>query len=116
MKLSLSLMGFILIILCIVLLVKRYSVDDFILTGAGIILLVVGIVWKNTGMKKVVPASGTSKGLGSLFAGDFYVFDTSSCSLSVCSNNRRVFIQRSKSGLEPLFIMMDFVGTDAMVL
>jgi len=53
-------MGTILIILSIALLVKRYSPDDFILTIAGIILLAVGIVWKNTETKKVVPPSNTS--------------------------------------------------------
>jgi len=60
MKLRFLMMGIILIILSIALLVKRYSPDDFILTFVGIILLAVGIVWKNTETKKVVPPSNTS--------------------------------------------------------
>jgi FtsH-binding integral membrane protein len=57
MKLRLLLMGCILIILSIILLVRRYSVDDFILTTIGVILLVIGVVWKNNETKKVVPSS-----------------------------------------------------------
>ncbi len=60
MKLRLLFMGCILIILSIALLDRRYSIDDFILTFVGIILLGIGIVWKNIGTKKVVPPSGTS--------------------------------------------------------
>jgi len=60
MKLRFLLMGSILIILSTALLVTRYSADDFILTIVGIILLVIGIVWKNTETKKVAPPSGTS--------------------------------------------------------
>jgi FtsH-binding integral membrane protein len=60
MKLRFLMMGTILIILSIALLVKRYSTDDFILTAVGIILLAVGIVWKNTETKKDVPPSNTS--------------------------------------------------------
>lgn len=46
-------MGFILIILSIVLLIKRYSTDDFILTVVGVALLAIGIMWKNTERRKV---------------------------------------------------------------
>ena len=42
------LMGSILIVLSAALIIKRYSVDDFVLTIVGIILLAIGIVWKNT--------------------------------------------------------------------
>ena len=60
MKLRLLVMGSVLIVLSVALLVKRYSVDDFILTIVGIILLAIGIVWKNTETKNVAPPSGTS--------------------------------------------------------
>jgi predicted membrane channel-forming protein YqfA (hemolysin III family) len=60
MKLRFLVMGTILIILSIALIAKRYSPDDFILTTAGVILLAVGIVWKNTETQKVVPPNSTS--------------------------------------------------------
>ena len=60
MKLRLLLMGTILIILSVVLFIRRYSEDDFILTIVGIILLVTGIIWKNKETKKVLPPSSTS--------------------------------------------------------
>jgi hypothetical protein len=60
MKLKLLVMGFILIILSIALVIKRYSLDDFILTTAGIVLLGIGIVWKNAGTKKIAPQTSVS--------------------------------------------------------
>jgi FtsH-binding integral membrane protein len=60
MKLRLLLMGCILIILSIASFATRYSADDFILTVVGIIFLGIGIVWKNTRAKNIVPPRATS--------------------------------------------------------
>jgi hypothetical protein len=55
-------MGSILLVLSLVLIAKRYSADDYILTSIGLILLATGIVWKNTEPKKVAtPPSSTSE-------------------------------------------------------
>jgi predicted membrane channel-forming protein YqfA (hemolysin III family) len=62
MKLRFLAMGCIFIILSIVLLFRRYSVDDFGLTVLGIILLAIGAVWKNTETKKKpAPPSDTNQ-------------------------------------------------------
>jgi uncharacterized membrane protein len=53
MKLRFIAMGCILIFLSLVLLVRRNSADDFILTGAGVVLLGIGVAWKKTGTKAV---------------------------------------------------------------